>query len=308
MVPGLRRRALRVFASALCTAALTLAACSGGGGGGGGSHVVAGRAAAGRPVSGGRAFLLDAAGRSSGADVSSDGGYRIDVSDLQAPFLVEVVGTVGGNPAILHSAATATDVNQGRTVNVTPLTELATAFALRGSPGAVFRDASRTLAPLTDDALSSAGGEVRAALAPLLRAFGADVDPRITPFAADGTGMDGALDALKLLPVQDAATGAARYELSLVTASGTVMLDPAAPPGGAVVSFSSADLARLQAVLAALPAIDAQLQALAAKLATSIPAAGEVSSSSPPGSGTTASGSTTTCPRSFSLRGAWGSR
>ena len=253
--------------------AVLVAACSGGGSGS--SAFLDGMAAAGVPVAG-SAVLVDARGRSSSAAIAADGSFRLDVAGRTAPFLIEVAGTAAGVPQLLHSAATAADVSGKQTVNVTPLTELLTAYTLAAGPGAVFRDPARDLSPLTDEALAAASDQVRGQLSPVLDAFGVVGDLRTAGFAADGTGMDAALDALRLLPVQDASTGAPRYELSLLTGGDPVVIDPAAPSDAALVAFGETELGAVQAALAALADIDTRLQALAALFQGSLPAAEDV--------------------------------
>jgi hypothetical protein len=244
-------------------AAAVLAACS---------SSIAGVAASGLPLAGGTVYLVDSAGHSASASVAADGSYQLTVKDMTGPFLLEALGFAGGSPVVLHSAATATDVLVARKVNITPLTELGTAYVLGTWPAEVFRQSNRNLAPLTDAALRAASATVRSEVGAVLDAFGVAGDPRTLDFKADGTGMDRALDALKLVPTQEAGTGKARYELSLFSGSTPVVIDPAAPASGALLTFTAGDKANLEAALAALPSINGQFQALAVAFKNGLPA------------------------------------
>ncbi len=237
---------------------------------------ITGIAASGAPLQGGTVYLVDGAGRTASGAVSATGHYRISVKGMTGPFLLEALGRAGGQLVILHSAATTRDVAEEHIINVTPLTELVTAYLLEAWPSEVFRDANRSLAPLTDDALDVASQTVRVQVGAALDAFEATGDVRTAAFEADGTGMDAALEALKLAPAQDVSTGAPRYELSLSTGSTPIGIDPAAPEDTALIALSPADRSTVDAARAALPSIDARLQALASAFATHVPSADEI--------------------------------
>ena len=132
MIPD-HNRTSRIHLTAI-VCALTLTACGGGGGGGDSSprpattQTLSGTAAAGAPVIG-RVTVKDSAGTVRNTVVAADGSYTLDVSGLAPPFALRLEGTAGGRSYVLHSAATAADVNG--TINITPLTDLIVANVAR---------------------------------------------------------------------------------------------------------------------------------------------------------------------------------
>jgi hypothetical protein len=80
-----------------------------------------GTVATGAAVSG-TVTAKDANGLVRTGSISADGSYRIDVTGLQAPFLLRAVGTVGNKQIVLTAPVTAADFNS--TINITPLSDL----------------------------------------------------------------------------------------------------------------------------------------------------------------------------------------
>ena len=227
---------------------------------------------------------MDAHGQRRSAAVAADGSFRIDATGLTAPFLVEVTGVIGGRPAVLHSVALQGDL--GKTVDVTPLTELLTAWVLQKNPQDTFNAASPDLSSITADRVQAGEQLVAAKAKSLLESFGAGgVNVRTGALGADGAGMDGALHALRLTPVQG--SGRMVYELSVLAGGGAAKLRTAAnaaDPSPTIVdpvamdttSLGALDAGGQGAIQDVLPQVNAQLQALAAKFASGLPAPADV--------------------------------
>lgn len=242
-------------------------------GGGGGSSTadppapaptatLSGTAAAGAPLVG-TVTVKDSspAQRTRTVPIAADGGYTVDVSDLTPPFLLRAEGSVGGRTYSLHSAAVAADIN-GR-INITPLTDLIVAN-VAGQVAASVYD-SGNFAGMTAAELDAAQATLRQRLQPILAALGlgASIDLLRASFAADHTGLDAALDAL-------------RVEVDPVTAQATItnlvdnqrIIDDLA-------SRTDASVLPAGNVAGALPEllqIVAALDAFSAQFATSMPA------------------------------------
>lgn len=192
----------------LAVGIITLAACGGGGsgtsGGGGSAETLSGTVAAGAPLIG---FVAarDSTGNTVAANINDDGSYSLDVSELEAPYLIYASGLSGGAAYVILSAATSFDING--TVNVTPLTDLIIANVAGDNPTAFFNNPDFSL--LTDEAISAAQMQLRDRLASLLGAIGldaAEVDLRTTAFTTNRTGLDALLDVLEITIAEGVAT------------------------------------------------------------------------------------------------------
>jgi hypothetical protein len=185
----------------------TLAAC---GGGGGSDPVVPppvavvtrleGTAAIGAPMAG--ASITVTAGRSGvlaspSVTAAADGRYSIDVSSLRAPLLVRAAGSIAGESVEHVAVVAAVTAGSTATANVTPLT---TAVAALIAPGA---DVSQLATPATLAAAATAAqvGNATELVVNTLRSdpgmaalLGAAFNPLSTAFAANGTGIDAALE------------------------------------------------------------------------------------------------------------------
>lgn len=179
---------------------LTLAACGGGGGGNSppppaATQTLSGTAAAGAPIIG-RVTIKDSAGTVRSTAVAADGSYTLDVSGLTPPFALRLEGTAGGRSYVLHSAATAADING--TINITPLTDLIVANVARQIAANYF-DAGNFSA-LTSADLNAAENALQQRLQAVLTDVGvaATIDLLRAAFRADHTGLDAALDILRV--------------------------------------------------------------------------------------------------------------
>jgi len=202
-----------------CAVALliSLGACGGGGGGGGGNGFVglpvaggsnppasnpppasmafSGTAASGLPLSG-TVTVKDAKGATKTVQLSSNGGYTVDVTDMTAPFVFRAEGTVGGQRVVIHSAATAADANG--TINITPLTDLVVAN-IAGKVAAKYFDGG-DFAALSATELKAESDALKAKLLPVLLAMGVDssIDLLRTAFSPLSSALDKALDVLRV--------------------------------------------------------------------------------------------------------------
>jgi mono/diheme cytochrome c family protein len=108
----------------LITLGLMLAGC--GSSGGQSSQVVSGNASVGLPLAG-KVSIKDSSStpvvRTTGID-KTDGSFAIDVTGMQAPFILEAVGDAAGNSYTLHSFAAGTG-----TANINPLSDAIVASA-----------------------------------------------------------------------------------------------------------------------------------------------------------------------------------
>lgn len=227
--------------------------------------ILSGTIATGGAASAAEILVIDALGKSLKIVADAHGAYRADVSGMTAPFLIKVVGNVGGEAVILHSLATAGDIGKNA-VNVTPLTELVTASVLGGIPDAKLVAGAVDLSKVTSTTLANAERTVKGIVQPVLDAAGAsDANVRTTEFKPDRTGIDKALDATRV------AVGGAAYSVSLVTGAPAVTLDPAKPADSKTLTAPSAQT--LDDLSANLSAIQTRLDALAAQFANGVPSA-----------------------------------
>ncbi|KQU78460.1 hypothetical protein ASE08_03930 [Rhizobacter sp. Root16D2] len=231
------------------------------------SHELTGLAAAGAPLADAVVTLKDAEGRGLVVTAAADGSFRFaDVGTYKAPFLLTAKGTLGGASVELHAPVLVGETN-GAHVNVTPLTELITALALGTAPGETFDPAL-----LTAPKLQSAQASVQALLRAVLDAMGvaSTVDLRTAVFAADHSGLDRALDAIRI------ERSAAGYTVTSVVGDSSTDLDPAAPQAATPLAFDGGSATQLGTALNALPAIRTRLQALTALFKATTPAAADL--------------------------------
>lgn len=259
-----------------------IAACGGGGSStpaasgnntGGTSTSVSGVAASGAPIVG-QVVAIDANGKTFAATTSASGAYTVNVAGGTAPFILTVVGMSGGKAVTLNSVATAV----GQTVNITPLTDLIVSTAA-GQPGGaalanlcasnVAADQVKCKAALTAATtgtnLSAAVAAVTKMIAPLNTA---GIDPLNGAFTANGTGMDGVLDAILVTPAAGQGAMATVTLIAVPTQQlGTVTMPAAAggvatpvtvvPPTSAITATTTAAtaLSEIQVCLASLSAL-----------------------------------------------------
>ncbi|RTQ37318.1 hypothetical protein EJP69_06195 [Variovorax gossypii] len=272
-----------------CAVALliSLGACGGGGGGGGGGFAgfpaaggssnppasdppaasapvtFSGTAASGLPLVG-TVTVKDAKGATK-TEPLVDGNYKIDVSGMTAPFVFRAEGTVAGERVVIHSAATAADVNG--TINITPLTDLVVAN-IAGRLASQYFDGGE-FASLSADELKAESDALKAKLLPVLQAMGVDasIDLLRTAFTPLSSALDKALDVLRVSV--DPATNVATIT-NIVTQqqiSDDLAVKAAAEPAAAPMSGSGMDTAADDIV-----AIRKVLADFVGKFATGLPA------------------------------------
>lgn len=231
--------------------------------------VVTGLAATGAPLAGALVRLVDASRQQVQGLTDAQGGFNLPIGVLQGPVIVQVIGETGGQAMVLHSVVRRNEVGR-RFIQVTPLTELITARALGGVPADLLLQGRVNTQRLSASALADAERQVEALVRPVLDLAGVGtVDLRLSPFSADGTGLDRALDLIEVSPQGQGHRLRALWQppedaLSIVAG--------AADPGR---TLPTADATAAQAVASALdsaPAdIRARFDALQALLATALP-------------------------------------
>jgi hypothetical protein len=196
-------------------AALLLTACSGGGDSpsgtstGAASTTISGTAAGGAPLIG-TMTVKDSKGveRSRNIDLAAAGAYTIDVTGLTPPFVLRADGTVGGTSVTYFSGTDSVVTNGSINVNITPFTGLIIGN-IAGQIAANYY-ANGNFGTLTAQALNDAQQQLRDRLLPLLQAVGLNntVDLLRASFSANGTGIDAALDVVKVTvdPITNTAT------------------------------------------------------------------------------------------------------
>lgn len=213
---------------------LALAGCGGGGGssssgGTTSSGTLSGTAATGMAIAGATVVVEDANGNQATATTDSSGHYSLNASALTPPFLVQV--TPASGPVLYSVSASASP----SVINVTPLTDLILRswYAVQSSP--VTADTAFTnLAGNPPPTVTEVGvieHVVRQVAALWLEKHG--IDPSSfnlisTPFTANGSGADGALDQTTVT-----------LNLGSGSGSGTVAATDGTTSQNSTVSFDS---------------------------------------------------------------------
>lgn len=178
--------------------AITLAACSDGGSSSiptNPSTTLSGTAAVGAPIDG---YVYVQGGNGTEVNTATDpasGDWSVKVEGMNAPFLIRVVPNGGGDT--LYSYASAANL----TVNITPLTHLATYLAVNGDVSALYTTWEANHGELTAQAILNAQAIINANFATEMDAEGLDhttYDFFSTAFTANGTGIDALLDRLSI--------------------------------------------------------------------------------------------------------------
>ncbi|MEJ2681364.1 MAG: hypothetical protein P8144_07775, partial [Gammaproteobacteria bacterium] len=179
---------------------LALTACGGGGSddgraGGGATAILNGTAAAGAPIIG-QVTVKDSLGNSKSALIEADGSYRVDVTELTAPYRLRALGRVGGRSVKLFSYAEAADVNG--TINITPFTDLIVANAAQQIAETYFD--SQTATSLDATVVAEQEAALQDKLQNVFKALKVSdaIDLLHTAFSADHSGLDAALDVVRL--------------------------------------------------------------------------------------------------------------
>jgi len=146
--------------------------------------------------------VTDSLGAVRGAPIDADGKYQVDVAGMTGPFIIKAHGTVGNSNVTYYSAAVAGDV--GRTINVTPFTDLMISNLTAQMAQNCFADSNHPCVnlkeKLTPENLAKAQSDMVAKLLPVLRSLGLSesIDLLRASFAADHSGIDAALDMVKI--------------------------------------------------------------------------------------------------------------
>lgn len=181
---------------------LVVSGCGGGGGGsssgpsgGDDSQTVSGTAAAGAPLLG---FVgaRDASGGTTNANINADGSFELDLTELQPPVLLFASGISGGNAYQLLSVAFESDLEG--TANITPLTDLVVGNTVGEDPLDFFNNPD--FSQIQESLIEEQEAALKTRLKPLLDGLGVadDFDLRNSPFVADRSGFDAALDVIEV--------------------------------------------------------------------------------------------------------------
>lgn len=189
-----------------CTAILSIAGCGGGSSTPAGpdippvTKIISGTAAVGAPLVG-TVTVKDALGVTRGpTPIGTNGTYSADVTGLTAPFVFRAAGSANGQTYIVHSVATAADVD-GK-INITQLTDLVVAN-IAGQIAQNYFDKfelDSNASAASKDAVDAEVSKLRDKLLPVLMALGveAGVDLLRTPFTPLASALDTALDAIQV--------------------------------------------------------------------------------------------------------------
>lgn len=251
--------------------AMALSACGGGGGGGGDTNpnadapptstgtALSGIAAGGAPLVG-TVTVKDSLGNIKVSPIEADGSYNVDVSGMTGPFMLRATGMVGNNSVTYYSAATSADLN--KTVNVTPFTSLIISNIAARLAETYYNEGNFS-GDITSGSLDVAMSNLQKKLAPVLEALGlsASIDLLRASFATDHTGLDAALDLIKVSI--DPATNEATLRNALNnTIIGTDRLNDKTDDATSV-TLSDTDKAALAAGLTDLQKVQAVLDKFA---------------------------------------------
>lgn len=195
------------------------------------------------------------------AEVSGNGKYTLDITDLVPPYLLYASGISGGTAYIILSAATADDADGN--VNVTPLTDLIVANVAGMNPTEFFNDPDFSL--LTRAALDASEASLRERLLPLFIAAGVTTEFNLltTPFDADRTQIDAALDMIEV--TVSGAEATIRHRIT-----GDQITDDLTVADNTILEFDAQSMTI--AIFANLD-IAARLNALAGLIANGVPSA-----------------------------------
>lgn len=172
------------------------------------TKTISGTVSAGAPVKG-LVILRNAASSEKpiSDEIDEDGHFSIDlVSDMTGPYILQARGTVGGRSVCLHSIVTRADVTA--TVNITPFTNLVVGNIIGKDPEAYFESFENPVLTrvATADNINKHEALVRERFKSIFQLFGVSFENLNlinTPFNADHTGMDGALDFIRFISSWD---------------------------------------------------------------------------------------------------------
>lgn len=261
---------------------LVLVGCGGGGGttttpapgpiGGADKEVIStklsGVAAAGAPLIG-QVTVKGALGNTKSALIEADGTYTVDVTGLTAPYRLRAEGSVGGRTYKLHSYAESADL--GGTVNITPFTDLIIANAAQQIAESFFD--SDTSVSLEPEEIEEQETALQEKLKDVFQALGVSsaIDLLNTTFSADHSGLDAALDVVRVEMNTDTNVATITNLIEQTSISDNV-LDDSDNSETLTVSDSSA----LTTAVTDTQAIAAMFNGLAAKFADGLPKAEDI--------------------------------
>lgn len=234
-----------------------------------------GMAADGLPLADAQVLLVDAGGRTAQGRSDAQGRYAVLAAGLSGPMLVQVSGFSGAEPVLWHSVALAIDVSN-RAVNVTPLTELISAFVLGGAPQDLRQQGRLDFMRISATSLRSNQDRVKHLLLPALTlAQAQNSDLRTAAFGARHTGLEA---AGSLFELQRLGGG---YSLHSALAAGAdsqqgggLLVDPVASSSDAVLApYTPGEAGSAQAALLALADIELQLRQFSALFSAGLPSA-----------------------------------
>ena len=208
--------------------------------------------------------------------IDTDGNFTANVAGMKAPFIIQATGLVGNNPVNYFSIAVLEDV--GRTVNVTPFTDLMVrhisaqisddCFAFELKPCANLKD------KLTPASIAKAQNDVQAILQPALAGLNlTNVDLLRGAFKANHQDMDAILDLVKV--ERSGKQLILKNALDQTTLS---VIDPGVPASlsepiknitAASINQSAADLQSIQNVIKSLEKLYASKEPTMAELMAS---------------------------------------
>ena len=156
---------------------------------------LSGTAAAGAAIVG-TVTVKDSLGATKSELIEADGTYNVDVTGMTPPFRLRAEGTVGGKVYKLHSYAE--QANTEGAVNITPFTDLIIANAAKQVAASFFDEDTPT--PLESDEIAAQEDALQSKLQSVFTALGLDTAINLlnTSFSADHSGLDAALDVIKI--------------------------------------------------------------------------------------------------------------
>lgn len=191
----LKRSCTAIAVFSLMTLGLILAGC-GGGSGGASSEVVSGVAAVGDPLSG-QVSLKDSSSPSKlkTTVIGSDGSFAFDVTDMQAPYVLQATGSAAGENYKLHSFADGTG-----TANINPLSDVIVATAAGDDdPEDVFEKADSAKCKRIRNNIQATVAVLLNKLQPLLKQYNAEhTNPITSRYIANHLDLDEMFDKVKI--------------------------------------------------------------------------------------------------------------
>lgn len=221
---------------------------------------ISGVAVTGAPIIG-TVKIKDSNGIERKVDINSDGSYSIDTRDMMAPFILMAEGTVSGRAYSVTAPATSSDTNG--TVNITPLSDIVLGYVMGENGQAAYQSGS--FINITDTNITAQEDILKQqSLAGILTDVGFDtfdISQSIihTPFSADHTGIDLALDMIDV----DVDKGTNVITISLVDGSSSVFGDfdtgPTDIPSLSGTGVSAPSIDEYKAILAVIEGFVADL-------------------------------------------------